>query len=241
MGGIGGVKIDGPKVGGAVGQVGGVISGATKKVTDPIANAIDGDPKLKGIFKNVLDKVAKGGLSSQPLPELGRMRQLSDLGNKGVVSATQVSSSPWLQMAMAKQTADQARALDSGMQSQAQAVAQGRIGNIMRGGVKSGSSEMLAGAGMDELGKMRQTQALQNAMGNAGVQMQGAGRETDINKFNAGLTNQALQSNATNQIQDLINQNQNNAYRYGEKMKMKAADATSQGIAASGSGGGGKK
>jgi len=244
-----------PKVGGVAGNIGRNASNEAKGAVDAVAsgNASYFDPitrteKLGGlidgkkrdgksftdIFNDIISKA-----KPERLPELERMRNLSELKDKGVVAAPQVGRSTWLQMAMKKQTADQARGLDAGVQNQAQALAAGRAMNPRA--LMSGASENLSGQGLLDTVKMRQNMALQNAMGNAGVQMQGAGKETDLNQFNAGLKNQAAQVNISNSIQDLVNQNQNNAFKYGEKMKLKAADATSRGIAASGGGGGGKK
>lgn len=196
-----------------------------------------GANKMEDFAKEVAGRTVgvKSGLDA--MPQLAEMRQLSQLGGKGVISAPQVSGSPWLQMAMKKQGADQARGLDVGVQNQAQALAAGRAMNPRA--FMSGANENMAAGGLLDNMKMRQSMAQQNAMSNAGIQMQGAGKETDLNQFNAGLNNQAAQSNISNNVQDLINQNQNNAYKYGEVMKMKAANATSRGIA--NSGGGGKK
>ena len=193
------------------------------------------DPKTWGLGEKKPGSLDP--LSSIKLPQLERMRNLSELKDKGVVAAPQVGQNAWLQMAMKKQTADQARGLDAGVQNQAQALAAGRAMNPRA--LMSGASENLSGQGLLDTVKMRQSQALQNAMGNAGVQMQGAGKETDLNQFNAGLKNQASQVNISNSIQDVMNQNRNAAEKYGEVMKLKAADATSRGLAASG--GGGKK
>lgn len=230
-------------LGGPAGAVPGGLSQVGGKLGGVIKNTPLDYRTYKDAWGQVWDKVTGKRVEGGPnpnagkMPQLGKFSQLSDLGGKGVIAAPQVGASPWMQMAMQKQGADQARGLDASVQNQAQALAAGRASNPR--GLMSGSAENMSGQGLLDTVKMRQNMALQNAMGNAGVQMQGAGKETDLNQFNAGLNNQASQANISNSLQDLTNQNQNNAYKYGEVMKMKAADATSQGVAKSG--GGGKK
>lgn len=218
-------------------EVKGAVSQAPGKVNDYI-HKISGVPSTGKVVEEWVDGLSAKmkNIKAPPMPKLEKMALLSELGGKGVVAAPQVGQNSWLQMAMKKQTADQARGLDAGVQNQAQALAAGRAMNPRA--LMSGASENLSGQGLLDTVKMRQSQALQNAMGNAGVQMQGAGKETDLNQFNAGLKNQASQVNISNSIQDVMNQNRYNADKYGEVMKMKAANATSRGIANSG---GGKK
>jgi len=159
---------------------------------------------------------------------------IDTLGGKGVLGASTVDASPWMNMALDRQAADQARMFDSAIKNQQSALAQGRNSLAMRGGLSSGASERMAMQGANDLASARQDILSQGASERANLGMQNAQLQTDIGKFNAGQTQGANQFNVAQSIQDLARRNEQDRFKYGEEMKLKGAGMSAQAMANSG-------
>ena len=229
-GGGGGIA---PIVGGGIP---GMFSAGMPGMSNPILQSMGGmsggnwmDPA--GFFKQK-DRVNYGEMMETP--KLSGYRDLKTLDGGGQINPAFIEKSPWATLAMEKQAAEQGQLFDNAVQNQASALAQGRNSLAMKGGLSSGASERMAMQGADDLAKNRQNILSQGVADRAGLGMQGAQMDTDINKFNATNKQNANQFNTTAAINDLNNLNEQNRFKYGEQMKMKGAAMSGQAMENSG-------
>jgi len=194
----------------------------------------DWGEKLGGIFGGGGKKEKSTIGDNIPMPTMSGYTGIDTLGGKGVLGASTVDASPWMNMALDRQAADQARMFDSAIKNQQSALAQGRNSLAMRGGLSSGASERMAMQGANDLASARQDILSQGASERANLGMQNAQLQTDIGKFNAGQTQGANQFNVAQSIQDLARRNEQDRFKYGEEMKLKGAGMSAQAMANSG-------
>jgi hypothetical protein len=177
------------------------------------------------------------------MPTLSQYTGIESLGDKGILQASNVSGndiskqmeeSPWYRMALQKQGAEQASMLDQAGQQNASSAAQAMSNLAMKGGLRSGAAERLAGQAGENTALNRQNIMGQGAVERGNLGMQAAGLSSDLAKFNAGNTQQAQFGNVQNQLGNLANVNDQNRFRYGEEMKLKGAGMSAQGIANAG-------
>lgn len=180
-------------------------------------------------------------------PQLSPWVGISSLGEKGVLTPSLVTgqaiqsemeNSPWYQMALKKQAAEQDRLLGQTQQQQAGQLAQARGQLAMRGGLRGGSAERLAMGGAESGLLASQNIRGSGAMERGQLGMQGIDLARKTVEGNVGAQNTAQQFNIQNQIADLTAQNARNLAQYQEQMKMLGANATADAIRRSGGGGG---
>lgn len=182
------------------------------------------------------------------MPKLGDWMGMDTLANKGMLTPVTVSnqqiandmySSPWYKMAMDKQSAGQNLLLNQANQNAASGLANARSGLAMKGGLRGGSAERLAGMSGNDLAMQRQNVLGQGAVERGNLGMQSAGMASDLAKYNTGVQNTANQFNTQNMLQDLLQRNNQNRFRYGEEMKGYGANRSADAMASAGNSGGG--
>lgn len=143
----------------------------------------------------------------------------SSLGQGAVVTPQSVSASPWLRMAQDQQASDQANMLGGAPQRQQTALLQNQNALAMRGGLGAGTSARLNRGAGENLALAQQNIRGQGAINAANLGMQGAEINTANDKFNATAQQNANQANVNTGIADVIGQNDQNRFKYGEQMK----------------------
>ena len=207
-------------------------------VFDPGALADRLTGKAESGFTDILNTVKGTKLEPLALPELAQYKQAVSLGAAGKLNPSTIQQSPWMNLALTKQAAEQSKAADAMAQNQAAAMAQGRGGLIAKGGLRTGANENLALQGMKDLASGKQGLMTSGAGNRADIGIQGAKIGSDIGQFNAANTQNANQFNVKNALDDVARQNEANRYRYGEQMKFKGSNETANALARAG---GGKK
>jgi hypothetical protein len=218
---------------------GGAVKGTPldPKTWGPLANTPFDPTTWASPFEGIAGKKEKEKVNygtDLATPTLSNYTGLGSLGDAGKLNASTIQNSPWMQMAMEKQGADQSKLLDQSVQNQASALAEGRSNLAMRGGLSTGASERLAMAGANNSANATQNILNQGMSERAGLGAQNAQMQTGIDQFNAQQTQGANQYNIGQSINDLANQNEQNRFKYGEEMKMKGAAMSGQAIENSG-------
>jgi len=169
-----------------------------------------------------------------PTPILQSYRGLETLGGAGKLGASTVDASPWMNLAMNQQKLEEGGALEKAVAGQQQALAQGRANLAMRGGLSGGAAERMAMQGANDLANARQNVFAQGAINRGNIALSNVDKRSEIDKFNAQMTQDANRFNTSAAIQDLAAQNARNQFQYGEEMKMKGAAMSGQAIENSG-------
>jgi hypothetical protein len=214
-----------------VGTWGGAIQDIGGGITGGLGGLAGG---LSGLLGNLFGGKGGGGKSSADYgsqmvtPEISAYQGIDTLGGKQLLNAQQVQNSPWINMALEKQAADQNKMYSDAIKQQQSALAQGRTNLAMKGGLSTGAAERMASQGANDLAMTRQSILGQGASDRAGLGMQQAGIETDLNKYNTGLKQQTEQFNVANSIADLQRKNEQERFKYGEQMKLKGAGMSAQ-------------
>lgn len=207
-------------------------------VFDPGALADRLTGKADGAFNDITDILKGTKLEPLVLPELANYKQNVSLGESGKLRPSTIQQSPWMNLALTKQAAEQSKAADAMAQNQAAAMAQGRGGLVAKGGLRTGANENLALQGMKDLASGKQGLMTSGAGNRADIGIQGAKIGSNIGQFNATNIQDAERFNVQNALADVARQNDANKYRYGEEMKFKGSNETANALARAG---GGKK
>lgn len=167
--------------------------------------------------------------------------------------ATQTGPSTWLDMANKQQGLEEMTGLNQANRGAATAGASARANLAMRGGLRGGAAERLAGQSSEQALLAGQDVRNQGALTRAGLGVQDEGFKMDmlkqlpgaqlasanyhsgVDQFNKLGQLNASQFNIQNQLGDLAGQNAHNQYRYGEQMKGYGAGKTADAIAKGGS------
>lgn len=182
-----------------------------------------------------------GGSPLDDMPTLGAMKGLDQGSIRGIdlyrpttVSGQDIQNemnvSPWLRMAMDKQSAEQARQLNQVNSQTAGNIASARSNLAMRGGLRSGAAERLALSGMDASLAASQGVRAAGAVERGQLGMQGADLTQRMLQQNAAARTAAQASNVQAGLQDLAAQRGWDMTNYQEKMKGYAAARTGEAI-----------
>lgn len=194
-----------------------------------------GDMLRKGLsYEDPMGKMGKtleeasgvlGGLDLRDgKPRYPGYVSINNLGSRAVIKPESVAQNAWTQLALKKQGLDQLRSLDNAVEDKATAIAQSRAVGGLRGGLSSGSNEMMNAIAAKEALRSMATQGTKDAMDKSGLMMTGAGRDYDLNKFNTDNLGKITKQNLANQWDDLRNRTFHEQGAYGEAMKLLAAN-----------------
>lgn len=138
--------------------------------------------------------------------------------------------SPWQAMALEKQSAEQAKAMDEAARSQAGAVAGARTSLAMRGGLRGGAAERLARSGAENLAQTMQQQRQVGAIQRGEIGLRGAEMAKDIAQGNVAAQTEGQARNIQAALAELAAKRGYNIREFEEKAKMYGAEKTGQAI-----------
>lgn len=138
--------------------------------------------------------------------------------------------SPWQTMALEKQAAEQAKAMDEAARGQAGAVAGARTSLAMRGGLRGGAAERLARSGAENLAQTMQQQRQVGAIQRGDIGLRGAEMAKDIAQGNVAAQTEGQARNIQAALAELAAKRGYDIREFEEKAKMYGAEKTGQAI-----------
>jgi hypothetical protein len=138
---------------------------------------------------------------------------------------------PWQQMALQKQGAEQAKAMDEAARQQSGALAGARSSMAMRGGLRGGAAERLAASGAQNLAQTMQQQRQVGAIQRGDIGLRGAEMAKEIAQGNVAAQTEGQARNIQAGLNEIGAKRGYDVARYQEQMKGYAADKTGQALA----------
>lgn len=138
--------------------------------------------------------------------------------------------SPWQAMALEKQSAEQAKAMDEAARQQAGALAGARSSMAMRGGLRGGAAERLAASGAQNLAQTMQQQRQVGAIQRGDIGLKGAEMARDIAQGNVAAQTEGQARNIQAALAELAAKRDYDVSSYQEQMKAYAAEKTGQAL-----------
>lgn len=173
--------------------------------------------------------------------------QLDETGIEAIKTrATGVGESPWLKMAKERQGLEESAMLDKASKGAAAQGAEARAALAMRGGLRGGAAERLAGGSARDTLLAQQGVRQQGALERSGLgvederqkldllkqlpsaQLAAAGYKSGLDQFNIGNEQNTQLFNVQSKIKDLADRNDYSKFKYGEEMKAKGAAMSAQ-------------
>lgn len=174
------------------------------------------------------------GIDTGGTPYLGDYNGIGQGNPYTTFSAQNIQYSPWKDLALNKQGAEQTQLLDQATKSAGTSNAMAMDSLAGHGGLRAGSAERIAMGNADNLATQQQGILGQGVINRANIGMQGAQMDTDVNKYNAGANTASQAANVQAQIGDVGNRNAWDQNKYAEAMKLKGAGMTANAIGNSG-------
>lgn len=196
--------------------------------------------------------ITRGGKLEDRFALSGKVDDIAARGDTtGLVGLRQAaltpsSESPWMKMQLEKQQLEQSGLLGSAAQQAASQGAQARSGLAMRGGLRGGAAERLAGQSANDLALARQGVLQQGALTRAGLgaeaeqqrlsmlsQLPGAELShaqylTDVDRVNQAKNLASAQQDVQSMLGQQSAKNEFNRFKFGEQMKAKGAGMSAQ-------------
>lgn len=138
--------------------------------------------------------------------------------------------SPWQTMALQKQEAEQAKAMDEAARQQSGALAGARSSMAMRGGLRGGAAERLAASGAQNLAQTMQQQRQVGAIQRGDIGLKGAEMAREIAQGNVAAQTEGQARNIQAALAELAAKRGYDVSRYTEQMKGYAAEKTGQAL-----------
>ena len=235
-------RVIGATTGGAMGGIAGAAVGQN------IGRMIGGGaPGINAMMKGNIFGKTKGPAAQQPgpadvRPELsawqgmdqGQVRS-TDLFRPTMFDAQAMQTglaalSPWQTMALQKQEAEQAKAMDEAARQQSGALAGARSSMAMRGGLRGGAAERLAASGAQNLAQTMQQQRQVGAIQRGDIGLKGAEMAKEIAQGNVAAQTEGQARNIQAALAELAAKRGYDVSRYQEQMKGYAAEKTGQAL-----------